>query len=97
LLEYRFLHQVLVVTALGLAKISICLWLLPLASPRAVPKYYLRSLQCGVMFMTIFTIASAFTIVGEPLPLLCSVLPANQYRHCRSSSARRLQLHGTMP
>lgn len=96
LLQFRFLHQVLVVTALGLAKISICLWLLPLAS-RAVPKYLLSSLRCGIIFMIAFTIASALTIVGEPFPLFWSVLSANHPRCSRSSSAGRLQLRGTMP
>ncbi|KAF5848311.1 hypothetical protein GGP41_005711 [Bipolaris sorokiniana] len=58
LLLARLLHQVFVVMALGLVKVSICLFLLRLV----MKKLYIRALWGIIIFMVVFTIGSVLSI-----------------------------------
>lgn len=71
LLLARLLHQVFVVLAIGLVKISICMFLLRLVTK----KLYVWFLWGMVAFMSAFTIASVLTIVSE-LSILQHAFPS---------------------
>ena len=71
LLMFRFFHQMSVVIALGLVKVSICLFLQRLV---ATNKSYSRALWLAIVLMVILTLVSVGTIVSEPVHVSRSCL-----------------------
>lgn len=71
LLMFRFFHQMSVVVALGLVKVSICLFLQRLV---ATNKSYSRALWLAIVLMVILTLVSVGTIVSEPVHVSRSCL-----------------------
>jgi hypothetical protein len=71
LLMFRFFHQVSVVIALGLVKVSICLFLQRLVAKN---KWYTRALWPVIVLMTVLTLVSVGTIVSEPVHISRSCL-----------------------
>lgn len=67
LLLTRLLHQVFVVVALGLVKVSVCLFLLRLV----MKKLYIRALWGIIIFIVVFTIGSVLSIVSKIFYRLC--------------------------
>ena len=71
LLMFRFFHQMSVVIALGLVKVSICLFLQRLV---ATNKSYSRALWLAIVLMVVLTLVSVGTIVSEPVHVSRSCL-----------------------
>ncbi|KAJ5026088.1 hypothetical protein PSV08DRAFT_248054 [Bipolaris maydis] len=89
LLLTRLLHQVFVVVALGLVKVSVCLFLLRLV----MKKLYIRALWGIIIFIVVFTIGSVLSIHGI-LPSLYIFLKHDWY--FRFSSVFPSQQDGTI-